>query len=77
MVLKPELEAEAKAVFDKWDLDFAIVGETIAEDRFLIRLNGEVKANLPLATLAGIGPGIRSPVGADARPCPADRRAGG
>jgi len=56
MVLKPELEAEAKAVFDKWDLDFAIVGETIAEDRFLIRLNGEVKADLPLATLAGSAP---------------------
>ena len=29
MVLDPEREAEAKAVFDKWDLDFAIVGETI------------------------------------------------
>ena len=36
MVLKPELEDIAKAVFDKWDLDFAIVGETISEDRFLI-----------------------------------------
>ena len=35
MVLRPEKEAEARAVFDKWDLDFAIVGETIAEDRFL------------------------------------------
>jgi len=51
MVLKPELEAEARAVFTKWDLDFAIVGETIAEDRFLILHNGEVKADLPLATL--------------------------
>ncbi|MEL7000722.1 MAG: phosphoribosylformylglycinamidine synthase subunit PurL, partial [Pseudomonadota bacterium] len=30
MVLKPEKEAEAKAIFDKWDLDFAIVGETSA-----------------------------------------------
>ncbi|MGB0506529.1 MAG: phosphoribosylformylglycinamidine synthase subunit PurL [Pikeienuella sp.] len=56
MVLKPELEAEAKAVFDKWDLDFAIVGETIAEDRFLIRMNGEVKADLPLKTLSGSAP---------------------
>ncbi|MEM7270783.1 MAG: phosphoribosylformylglycinamidine synthase subunit PurL, partial [Pseudomonadota bacterium] len=56
MVLRPELEAEAKAVFDKWDLDFAIVGETIAEDRFLIRLNGEVKADLPLKTLSGSAP---------------------
>ena len=56
MVLKPELEAEARAVFTKWDLDFAIVGETIAEDRFLVLHNGEVKADLPLATLSGSAP---------------------
>ena len=56
MVLKPELEAEARAVFVKWDLDFAIVGETIAEDRFLVLHNGEVKADLPLATLSTSAP---------------------
>ncbi len=56
MVLRPELEEAARAVFDKWDLDFAIVGETIAEDRFLIMHNGEVKADLPLKTLAGTAP---------------------
>ncbi|MEM9437936.1 MAG: phosphoribosylformylglycinamidine synthase subunit PurL, partial [Pseudomonadota bacterium] len=56
MVLKPELEAEARAVFDKWDLDFAIVGETIAEDRFLIMLNGDVKADLPLSKLSSTAP---------------------
>ena len=56
MVLKPELEAEARAVFDKWDLDFAIVGETIAEDRFLILHGGEVKADLPLSKLSSSAP---------------------
>ena len=56
MVLKPAKEAEARAVFDKWDLDFAIVGETIAEDRFLIMHNGECKADLPLSTLASSAP---------------------
>ena len=56
MVLRPELEAEAKAVFDKWDLDFAIVGETLAEDRFLIMLNGEVQAELPLSKLSSTAP---------------------
>ncbi|MCF7700040.1 phosphoribosylformylglycinamidine synthase subunit PurL [Loktanella sp. M215] len=56
MVLKPELEAEARAVFVKWDLDFAIVGETIAEDRFLILHNGETKADLPLSKLASSAP---------------------
>lgn len=56
MVLRPELEAEAKAVFDKWDLDFAIVGETIAEDRFVIVHGGEIKADLPLSKLSSEAP---------------------
>jgi len=43
-------------VFDKWDLDFAIVGETIAEDRFEIYHNGELMADLPLAALSGNAP---------------------
>ncbi|MFV2035846.1 MAG: AIR synthase-related protein, partial [Halocynthiibacter sp.] len=56
MVLKPELEAEASAVFEKWDLDFAVVGETIAQDRFIIMLDGELKADLPLKALSGTAP---------------------
>ncbi len=56
MVLKPALEAEARAVFEKWDLDFAIVGETLPEDRFLIMHNGEVKADLPLSKLSSTAP---------------------
>jgi len=56
MVLRPEKEAEAKAVFEKWDLDFAIVGHTIDEDRFLIKHGGAVKADLPLKALSGTAP---------------------
>ncbi|MEO1452349.1 MAG: phosphoribosylformylglycinamidine synthase subunit PurL [Pseudomonadota bacterium] len=56
MVLRPEKEAEARAVFDKWDLDFAVVGETIAEDRFIVMHGGAVKADLPLKALSGTAP---------------------
>jgi phosphoribosylformylglycinamidine synthase subunit PurL len=56
MVLKPEMEAEARAIFVKWDLDFAIVGETIPEDRFLILHGNEVKADLPLSKLSSSAP---------------------
>ncbi|MCT4559374.1 MAG: phosphoribosylformylglycinamidine synthase subunit PurL [Pelagimonas sp.] len=56
MVLDPSKEAEARAVFEKWDLDFAIVGETIPEDRFLIVHNGEVKADMPLSKLSSAAP---------------------
>ncbi|MEM9049163.1 MAG: phosphoribosylformylglycinamidine synthase subunit PurL [Pseudomonadota bacterium] len=56
MVLRPEAETTARAIFEKWDLDFAIVGETIAEDRFLVTLDGAVKADLPLRALSGLAP---------------------
>ena len=56
MVLDPDKENIAKTIFEKWDLDFAIVGETIVEDRFIIKLNGDVKADLPLKALAGNAP---------------------
>jgi len=56
MVLRPEKEAEARAIFEKWDLDFAIVGETLPEDRFLILHKGACKADLPLSKLASSAP---------------------
>ncbi|MGB1024878.1 MAG: phosphoribosylformylglycinamidine synthase subunit PurL, partial [Paracoccaceae bacterium] len=56
MVLRPEKEAEARAIFEKWDLDFAIVGETIAEDRFVIMHGNSVKADLPLSKLSSTAP---------------------
>jgi phosphoribosylformylglycinamidine synthase subunit PurL len=56
MVLRPEKEDEARAIFEKWDLDFAIVGETIPEDRFLIVHGNETKADLPLSKLSSEAP---------------------
>ena len=67
MVLRPEKEAEARAIFDKWDLDFAIVGETIPEDRFLILHGNEVKADLPLQGTVRHRAGIRPALGRDPR----------
>ncbi|MGR3805532.1 phosphoribosylformylglycinamidine synthase subunit PurL [Marinibacterium profundimaris] len=70
MVLRPEKEAVAKAVFDKWDLDFAIVGETIPEDRFVIMHGGEMKADLPLKALSGEAPEYDRPWEASEPPEP-------
>ena len=56
MVLHHEQEEAARAIFEKWDLDFAIIGETIEEDRFLVRHNGELKVDLPLKALSGEAP---------------------
>ena len=70
MVLKPEKEAEARAIFGKWDLDFAIVGETIPEDRFLVMLGNQVKADLPLKALSGTAPEYDRPWVATPKPAP-------
>ncbi len=56
MVLNPELESVAREIFMKWDLDFAIIGETIAEDRFLILHGNDIKADLPLSKLSSSAP---------------------
>ena len=72
MVLDPTREAQAKAVFDKWDLDFAIVGETIAEDRFIVELGGKVMADLPLKALSGTAPEYDRPWVATPPPEPMD-----
>lgn len=70
MVLRPEKEAEARAVFAKWDLDFAIVGETIPEDRFIVRQGGHVKADLPLKALSGAAPEYDRPWSLTPDPAP-------
>jgi phosphoribosylformylglycinamidine synthase subunit PurL len=56
MVLKPEKEAEARAIFVKWGLDFAIVGKTTNTLRFVIKHGGEVKADLPIKELGDQAP---------------------
>ena len=72
MVLRPEREAEARAVFEKWDLDFAIVGETVAEDRFLVMHGNTVKADLPLSTLPPRPPNTTARMSRRPRPRPLD-----
>jgi phosphoribosylformylglycinamidine synthase subunit PurL len=56
MVLKPEKEKEAEAIFRKWGLDFAVVGETTRSKRFLIRHGGDVMADLPIKELGDEAP---------------------
>jgi phosphoribosylformylglycinamidine synthase subunit PurL len=56
MVLKPEKEREAEAVFRKWGLDFAVVGETTPGKRFLVTHGGAVMADLPIKELGDGAP---------------------
>ncbi|MGL5114099.1 MAG: phosphoribosylformylglycinamidine synthase subunit PurL [Beijerinckiaceae bacterium] len=56
MVLKPEKEAEARAIFTRWGLDFAVIGRTTDTRRFVIRHGGEVKADLPIREMGDQAP---------------------
>jgi phosphoribosylformylglycinamidine synthase len=56
MVLKPEKEDEAKAIFRKWGLDFAIVGVTTDTLRFIVNHQGETVADLPIKELGDEAP---------------------
>src|SRR6478735_2074935 len=56
MVLRPEKEVEAEAIFRKWGLDFAIVGHTTDDLRFRVLHRGEEVANLPIKDLGDQAP---------------------
>jgi phosphoribosylformylglycinamidine synthase len=61
MVLKPEKEGEAEAIFRRWGLDFAVVGETTSTKRFVVKLGGEVMADLPIKELGDEAPVYNRP----------------
>ncbi|CEG07481.1 Phosphoribosylformylglycinamidine synthase 2 [Afipia felis] len=56
MVLKPEKEKQAEAIFKKWGLDFAIVGYTTPSQRFVVKHGGDVMADLPIKELESEAP---------------------
>src|SRR3982750_4606498 len=56
MVLKPEKEKEAEAIFRKWGLDFAVVGYTTPSMRFVVKHGGDVMADLPIKELGDEAP---------------------
>lgn len=56
MVLEPSKQAVAEAIFTKWGLDFAIVGETTDDLRFKIHHHGALMADLPIKKLGDEAP---------------------
>jgi phosphoribosylformylglycinamidine synthase len=56
MVLKPGREAFSKAIFDKWGLDFAVIGEITDSGNLTLEFGGEVVADMPINTLVDDAP---------------------
>lgn len=70
MVLHPEKEAVARAVFEKWELDFATVGKTTDDLRFRVKWQGEEVANLPIKELGDEAPEYDRPWTEPKKPAP-------
>lgn len=56
MVLKPGREDFAKAIFEKWELDFAVIGQVTDTGRMVLKWHGETVCDIPLAPLADEAP---------------------
>jgi len=56
MVLKPGREAEAEAIFKKWELDFAVIGTVTDTGHMVLEFDGEVVCDIPLGPLADDAP---------------------
>jgi phosphoribosylformylglycinamidine synthase len=51
MVLRPDREQLARDIFEKWDLDFSIIGRITDTGNITVRHHGKVEADIPLAPL--------------------------
>ena len=61
MVIHPGRVAAARAVFEKWELDFAVVGRITDTGRLTIRQGGRVVGELPIAPLVERAPDYERP----------------
>ena len=56
MILKPGSENKAKLIFDKWDLDFAVIGKVTDTGRLVLNKNGFEACNIPINPLVEDAP---------------------
>jgi len=81
MVLRPDRQDMARKIFEKWDLDFAVIGHLTDSGRITIRHQGKVEADIPLAPLNDEAPlyhrdTIEPPKGEKLNPARIEDRAG-
>src|SRR4029079_14697220 len=56
MVLAPGREEEARRVFEKWELDFAVIGRVTETGRLVLRMRGDIAAEIPVGPLVTEAP---------------------
>ncbi len=61
MVLRPGSEIEARRIFQKWELDFAVIGHVTDTGRLVLRINGATAADIPVGPLVTEAPVYQRP----------------
>ncbi|GAB4152791.1 MAG: phosphoribosylformylglycinamidine synthase subunit PurL [Sphingomonadales bacterium] len=61
MILRPGREDFARAIFEKWGLDFAIIGTLTDSKHLVLTFQGETVADIPLDALADDAPAYHRP----------------
>src|SRR5260370_18018697 len=61
MILRPGSEAEARRIFEKWELDFAVIGQVTDTGRLVLRTAGEIAAEIPVGPLVTEAPLYQRP----------------
>jgi len=68
MVLHPGKEALAQSIFEKWELDFAIVGQLTETERLVLKMDGATVADIPIRPLVDAAPDYDRPYNQVAAP---------
>ncbi len=68
MVLHKGREEEARAIFEKWELDFSVIGELTDTGRMTLTMLGEQVGDLPIDPLSEASPEYDRPWTATERP---------
>ncbi len=61
MVIRPDARDEARAIFEKWELDFAEIGRLTDSGHLVLTMNGRVYADMPVAPLVEQAPVYERP----------------
>ena len=56
IILKDNKEDEAKKIFDKWDLDFVVIGKTTDNKKLILNYNNEQVGEIPIEALSSQAP---------------------
>ena len=56
IILDDKKENEAKKIFDKWDLDFVVIGKTTDSKRLILNFDDKKVADIPITALADEAP---------------------